>query len=666
MGYGSIEEIVKAGLTGSALIAAMKALEVIAKKDGADEQIEKNKKKSSSASLTGNLNPDNEYITDLNITNLKTLKEDGVALTQVLTDFKTAADPTNFEGADFLRNASQDMAISLGLGQARMSEMKTTIADALPEMIKLGITQSDALVNMTNIPKELGINASLGTEALVEMSAAAKATNTSVGDLAVGFKGVGISLYDVGDKMAEVANYAKSVGVNVQAVSGLVVKNLQQLNMFNFDNGVKGLAKMASQATMLGISMDKTFELAEKLMSPEKAIEMSAELQRLGVASSALLDPLKAMDLAQNDPEALQKEIINISKEFTKLKADGSGFEILPGAKRRLREVASAMGMSADELANMSIKSADLDMKMSKIKFPSLAASEEDKMLIANMSQMKNGEAVVQIKNEKTGAMEEVNVSKLTADQLTKLREQQADKDKTIEELALDQLNVLQSINAGINGGKAASLFGKASTPAMDRLYNAVNVVRTESVRAVSNRVTTNNVRERYSAVSGGVEEMGVKALQGDFSGAGDALLKLGPSLIQIGRDVATGFGKGVSEGYGNIKQGVQAVYEPVTGVKPFADDEKSTQLYKDFEKIMGSEFVDKITGGIVSAFNLVTTKQEVSGNIELTIKGDGGGSITNTEFGKMLIEKMKDPTFKSEYDKINVTNNSGLMADKK
>jgi hypothetical protein len=368
------------------------------------------------------------------------------------------------------------------------------------------------------------------------------------------------------------------------------------------------------------------------------------------------------MDLAQNDPEALQKEMINVSKEFTKLKADGSGFEILPGSKRRLREVAAAMGMTADELANMSIKSADLDMKMSKIKFPSLAASEEDKMLIANMSQMNSkGDAVVQIKNEKTGAMEEVNVSKLTADQLTKLREQQADKDKTIEELALDQLNVLQSINAGINGGKAASLFGKASTPAMDRLYNAVNVVRTESVRAVSNRVTTNNVRERYSEVSGGVEEMGVKALQGDFSGTGDALLKLGPALIQIGRDVATGFGKGVSEGYGNIKQGVQAVYEPVTGVKPFADDEKSTQLYKDFEKIMGSEFVDKI----VKAFGLVTTKSEVSGTVthDINIKGDGGASLNNNEFGKKMIESMADPKINSEFTKTYITPNVGLTA---
>ena len=102
MGYKTPQEIYDAGLTGAALLAALKALELTAKKDGAEEQIEKNKKKSST-SLTGSLDPDNQYITDTNITNLDVLKKDGVALTQVLTDFKTAADPGNFEGADFLK-----------------------------------------------------------------------------------------------------------------------------------------------------------------------------------------------------------------------------------------------------------------------------------------------------------------------------------------------------------------------------------------------------------------------------------------------------------------------------------------------------------------------------------------------------------------------------------
>ena len=649
MGYGSIDEIYEAGLSTALTLAAVKLFHETKLK----EKLKETEKNTSGDEETTNLGLD-----------VQTAKNFGTALTTPLSEMSTAVtgmvgalDPTNFDGADYLMKSGQELANAMGIGQARMSEMRTTIADAIPEMIKLGLNSSEAFNVIEGVPVALGVNTTMSSEALKDMGAAAKVSGVEVKNLATGFKGVGMSLYDVGDRMAEVANIAKSVGVNVKAVSAEVVTNLKQLNLFNFDSGVKGLAKMASQASMLGIDMRTTFELAENLMSPEKAIDLAASLQRLGVSSSALLDPLKAMDLAQNDPEALQKEIINVSKEFTKLKADGTGFEILPGAKRRLREVASALGMTADELANMSIKSADLDMKMSKIKFPSLAASEEDKMLIANMSQMKNGEAFVQIKNEKTGAMEEVNVSKLTADQLTKLREQQADKDKTIEELALDQLNVLQSINAGINGGKAAALFGKASTPAMDRLYNAVNVVRTESVRSSTKNVTSKNVREGYSKVSGGVEEIGVKALQGDFSGAGDALLKLGPDLIEIGKKVATGFGSGVVEGYGNIKQGVQNVYEPVTGVKPVTDDDKSSQLYKDMESLMGANLIE----GIVKAFGLVTTKQEVSGNVDLTIKGDGGTSLTDTELGKKIIERLKDPTFKAEFDKINVTNNVGL-----
>ena len=66
----------------------------------------------------------------------------------------------------------------------------------------------------------------MSKEALVEMAAASEVSKVSVSELAKEFKGVGISLYDVGDKMAEVANYAKSVGVNVRAVSKDVVEKM--------------------------------------------------------------------------------------------------------------------------------------------------------------------------------------------------------------------------------------------------------------------------------------------------------------------------------------------------------------------------------------------------------------------------------------------------------
>ena len=656
MGYGSIEDILKAGLGITETAAAIKLFKDAENKKG-KEDLEKNKTKSS-ASLTGDLGTDNQYITDLNITNLNTLKKDGVALTQVLKDFQTAANPANFEGADFLRDASQDMANSLGLGQARMSEMKTTIADAIPEMLKLGITQSEALTNMVNIPKELGINTSLGTEALVDMSAAAKVTNTSVGDLAKGFKEVGISLYDVGDKMAEVANYAKSVGVNVQAVSGLVVKNLQQLNMFNFDNGVKGLAKMASQATMLGISMDKTFELAEKLMSPEKAIEMSAALQRLGVSSSALLDPLKAMDLAQNDPEALQKEMVNISKEFTKLKADGSGFEILPGAKRRLREVAEAMGMSGEQLANMSIKSADLDMKMSKIKFPSLASSEEDKMLIANMAQMKDGEAVLQIRNDITGKMDDINVKDLTADQITKLKEQQSNENKTIEEIALDQLTALERINTSLNSAKTAVNLGKASTPTMDRFYNVMN--KTQSILAtnVTENITTGNVRDASKRIISPVEEELINFFKGESSleSVAATLTKVSGSLIDIGSNLIKGAGNVGTKTASDIINEVTNTYSPL-GVQ-------KTQIVMDPSSPFATQIqslIDQFTKGTP-----VETKTTADVNMNVNLIGTNLPANSTNDIKNAVVGFFDTPEGKSYLTKWITDNNSGLMADKK
>ena len=571
-------------------------------------------------------------------------------------DMLAALNPTDFSGADYLMRSGQELANQMGLGKARISEMRTTIADTIPEMLKLGLSSSEAFNVLKDVPTSLGVNTTMGVEALREMGAASKVSGVETRKLALEFKGVGMSLYDVGDRMAEVANIAKSVGANVGMVSSLVVTNLKQLNLFNFDNGVKGLAKMASQATMLGISMATTFELAENLMSPEKAIDLSAALQRLGVSSSALLDPLKAMDLAQNDPEALQKEMINVSKEFTKLKADGSGFEILPGAKRRLREVASAMGMTADELANMSIKSADLDMKMSKIKFPSLATSEEDKTLIANMAQMKGGEAVLQIKNDVTGKMDDINVKDLTADQITKLKEQQSNENKSIEQLAIDQLNVLESIDAGINGAKAAVNLGKATTPAMDRFYNTMNIIREESVKVVTSGINTGNVREGYQGVTQPLESGVIDFLKGNVSL--ESLTNVVNELTTNVKTTLSAIAQGATNNLINSGQNTinritdQYSSTGLVGATNIKVDENNP-IIKKFE-----EFINQVkTGGPVE------TKS--TSDVNLTIKVDGSSTLPNgisaEQFKPAFERYLSEPANTSKVKEILGSNNSGL-----
>ena len=158
---------------------------------------------------------------------------------------------------------------SFGLSKARMDEFKNTIADVAPELTKMGLTETEFATTIESAMKGLGTSASLGKEAIVELAAASKVSGQEVETLASEFRKVGVSVYDVGDRMKEVADYARSVGVSVKAVSDGVVDNLDKMNLYNFEGGIKGLAKMAATSERLGLSMDTVFNQADKLMNPE-------------------------------------------------------------------------------------------------------------------------------------------------------------------------------------------------------------------------------------------------------------------------------------------------------------------------------------------------------------------------------------------------------------
>ena len=397
-------------------------------------------------------------------------------------------DSTMFETIDKYATSIQS---SFGLSKERVDEFKTTIANAAPELAKLGIENEQIASTITEAMSGLGTAASLNKEAITELAAANKLTDVSVQSLASGFRDVGTSIYDVGDEMKKVTEVARAAGVSVQNVSREVVTNLGKMNIYNFDSGVKGLAKMAATSERLGISMDKVFQIAEDLMSPEKAIDMSAALQRLGVTSSGLLDPLRAMDMAQNDPEALQKEMVELSKTFTRFNEQTGKMEILPGAKRRLREVAEAFGYTgaqgAEQFAALGIKAADFDMKLKQIKMPDFAGDEETKELIASMAQMKDGVAKIEIRNKETGITETKDVDQLTPEDIENLKKANEDSSKSIEELAFNQLDTTTQILNLLKTGEVATKFAKATSPTLSKFYGLVAESKMDLAKASDN-----------------------------------------------------------------------------------------------------------------------------------------------------------------------------------
>jgi hypothetical protein len=386
-----------------------------------------------------------------------------------------------------LDEGTSSLLKQFGVGQQMAQTLNATMADAVSNVRTLGGDIADVIKTQEEASRSLGRNVILSAEVNKDLYATMKVTGQDVGKLVSGFKDVGIGAGKVAQEMKNVVDIAAQSGVNAAAVSEKVLSNMDALNKYNFEGGVSGLAKMAAQATMLRIDMKTALGFAEKVFDPEGAIEMAAAMQRLGVSQSSLLDPLKLMDLAQNDPAELQNQMAEMGKQFVQLNEKGQ-FEIMPGAKRQMREIEKAMGLPAGELAKMSLASAELDDKMSKIRFPDLPELDEDKQkMIANMAEMgAGGKYEVQVTDEETGQTVTKAIDELSKKDVENLEKMANTAPKTMEDLAKDQLSTLQSINNAIRGtadktglaaagSKTATGLQKAARAGVDSIAKVVS-----------------------------------------------------------------------------------------------------------------------------------------------------------------------------------------------
>ena len=385
------------------------------------------------------------------------------------------------EAVKDLDEESSRLVRSLGVSKDRAGELSSTVARAIPRFVDMGMGIDAAGDTYNELIKNLDTNMMVSDKTLADFAATSKVTGVAQKDLAVKFRDVGVGLSSVGDKMLDVVKVARQAGATVGAVSDGVVSNLDKMNLYNFDGGIKGLAKMAAQASRLGFEMSGIFSIVTKVFDPEGAIEFAASLQRLGVTSSQLLDPLRLMDLAQNDPTELQNQIVNMTKEFTRFNKENNQIEILPGAKRRIDEIGKAMGLPAGELQKMAINAGMFEMKLKQIKFPTDIANKEDRELIATMAQIgKDGKASVRMeltrtgkdgKEEGTGEYIDKLVSELNTDDVAKLAQQQKSNDASMEDIAKDQLTYLKRIESSMNTFVGAAKYGIASSNTLQGGY---------------------------------------------------------------------------------------------------------------------------------------------------------------------------------------------------
>ena len=358
-------------------------------------------------------------------------------------------------------NLAHSVLKSFGQGREMIVGIKESMTNAHQSVALLGGNLDKIKDIQIGVAGALNRSFVLASESYEKLYAINEVTGVDAALLVGNFKDAGASAYQAVSEMQKIVDTTRAIGANVSEVSKTVVNNLDKLNKYTFDGGVQGLAKMAAQASILRVDMGQVFQAVDKAFNPESAIEMAAGLQRLGVAQSQLLDPLRLMDLAQNNPEELQNQIIEMSKQFVQLNKDGK-FEIMPGAKRQLIEIEQQLGMNAGTLAKMALNSADLGAKLEQIKFPEFL-SEDQKTFFANLAEKDtDGIYKITIDDKKVGLSEALEKYGTSPEKLKELQE--ATRPKDIVDLAKEQLSTSKEILGVLESFKGVTGMAIAGT----------------------------------------------------------------------------------------------------------------------------------------------------------------------------------------------------------
>jgi len=366
----------------------------------------------------------------------------------VFSDWLKIGDVT--ENVSRLLDEVNKVNSSFGEARLRATEFSTAVSDSVAGVIRVGGDVNEIGETLIKIAAGARRNVVATTESIVSLTAASKALGDfDIELLTEKFAQAGYDLSLIGQNLENAILYTQSLGLNARTVVGDVARNMEYMNRFNFQDGVGGLTKMAAQASMLRIDMGRTFEFADKVLNPQRAIEMASAFQRLGVTAGSLVDPFVLMDKAINDPKGLQDSLVQMTKQFTQFNEETNSFQINPGGVRLMKELAEAAGMQYSEFSRTALAAADLDRRLSAISFD-IDASEEDKMLIANMAKMdRQGQYFVEIQDEK-GTLEQKKLADLTQQEFERLREIQETRPKTIEDISRAQLGTLDMIERDI------------------------------------------------------------------------------------------------------------------------------------------------------------------------------------------------------------------------
>jgi hypothetical protein len=334
----------------------------------------------------------------------------------------------------------------------KLSEgLRDSMISASAEGKKYGFTLSQIGDFYTTLSEQSGKFSLINAKTINEAQPVAAALNMSLSELATSlgdYEKVGLGAKETTKAIGDAAVRSISLGLNARKVADGMKESVGKLNEYGFKNGVAGLERMVQKSVEFKLSMDSVATIADKVLNPEGAVDLAANLQVLGGAIGDFGDPIKMMYDATNNMEGLQDSLIGAAKGLATYNKEQGRFEITGINLRRGKEMASALGMTMEQLGKTAVAAQERVAASTALMSTGLKIDDKEKEFLTNLSRMQDGEMKIVVPEslqDQLGKQSEITLSKLTEDQKkVLLANKEAFEKMNPEKIAMSQLTTTQ------------------------------------------------------------------------------------------------------------------------------------------------------------------------------------------------------------------------------
>jgi hypothetical protein len=348
----------------------------------------------------------------------------------------------------------------IGLTGQFSKDFRSELSEANVPLMRLGIGFDELASSAGSLISTSGRFLTLNAETWGKAGMAAKAFVGSLQELTEmlpDYEKVGLGASDATREITKAGKGSLEVGLQSQKTTKEMAANLGKLNEYGFKNGVQGLAEMVKKSTEFRMNMSEVFKIADKVMNPEGALELSANLQVLGGAIGDFNDPLKLMYMATNNVEGLQDALIGAAGNLATYNQEQGRFELTGVNLRKAKEMASQLGISYTELANGAIAAAERTSAASELMARGLRLDDKEKEFITNIAQMKDGKMQIELNSQRLKDALGVDSTSIALENLTEtqastlLKYQEEFKKMDDKEIVKQQATDIQNIGRSVN-----------------------------------------------------------------------------------------------------------------------------------------------------------------------------------------------------------------------